>query len=75
MINTKREIDPFEIRRDFPIFERRIQGKPLAYLDNAATAQRPRQVISAVRRCGDLPKCCRGRTTLTRIIHHEIHES
>lgn len=49
MADTNREINPGKIRGDFPIFRRRIQGRPLAYLDNAATAQRPRQVISAVR--------------------------
>jgi cysteine desulfurase/selenocysteine lyase len=38
-------IDPYEIRKDFPIFERRIHGKPLVYLDNAATTQKPRRVI------------------------------
>jgi cysteine desulfurase/selenocysteine lyase len=43
------ELDPEEIRRDFPILQRKIQGKPLAYLDNAATTQKPRQVISAVK--------------------------
>lgn len=41
--------NPYEIRKDFPIFERRIGGKPIIYLDNAATSQRPRQVIEAVR--------------------------
>ncbi len=49
MSDANREIDPGEIRGDFPVLQRRIQGRPLAYLDNAATAQRPRQVISAVR--------------------------
>jgi len=43
-------LDPQEIRRDFPIFARLIHGKPLVYLDNAATTQRPRQVIEAVKR-------------------------
>ncbi len=38
-------IDPYEIRKDFPIFERRVHGKPLIYLDNAATTQKPRRVI------------------------------
>jgi cysteine desulfurase/selenocysteine lyase len=42
-------LDPLVIRRDFPIFERLIHGKPLIYLDNAATTQKPRQVIEAVR--------------------------
>ena len=37
-----------EIRRDFPILERKIRGRPLVYLDNAATSQKPRQVIDAL---------------------------
>ena len=36
------------IRRDFPILERKINGKPLIYFDNAATTQKPRQVIEAI---------------------------
>jgi cysteine desulfurase/selenocysteine lyase len=43
-------LDPLEIRRDFPIFQRLVHGKPLIYLDNAATTQKPRQVIEAVQR-------------------------
>lgn len=42
MLKTK------EIRKDFPILERKIKGKPLVYLDNAATTQKPRQVIKAI---------------------------
>jgi cysteine desulfurase/selenocysteine lyase len=38
------------IRKDFPIFERQINGKPIIYLDNAATSQRPRKVIDAIDR-------------------------
>ncbi len=38
------------IRRDFPILGSLVNGKPLVYLDNAATAQRPAAVIEAVRR-------------------------
>jgi cysteine desulfurase/selenocysteine lyase len=38
------------VRGDFPILARRIHGKPLVYLDNAASAQKPRAVIDAVRR-------------------------
>ncbi|MFC7048043.1 cysteine desulfurase [Emcibacter nanhaiensis] len=34
-----------EIRRDFPIFEQQIHGKPLTFLDSGASAQKPRQVI------------------------------
>lgn len=36
------------IRRDFPILERKINGKPLIYFDNAATTQKPRQVIDVI---------------------------
>lgn len=36
------------IRADFPILARRVHGKPLVYLDNAASAQKPRQVIDAM---------------------------
>ena len=38
------------IRAQFPILSRPVRGKPLAYLDNAATTQKPRAVIDAVRR-------------------------
>lgn len=37
------------IRRDFPILSREIYGKPLVYLDNGASAQKPRAVIDAVK--------------------------
>jgi cysteine desulfurase / selenocysteine lyase len=42
--------DVAAIRRDFPILAQNINGKPLVYLDNAASSQRPRQVIEAVSR-------------------------
>ncbi len=38
-----------DIRKDFPIFKRKIGGKPLIYLDNAATTQKPRHVLEAER--------------------------
>jgi len=38
-------LDVERIRRDFPILARRVHGKPLVYLDNAATTQKPQQVI------------------------------
>lgn len=37
-----------EIRKDFPILTREVYGKPLVYLDNAATTQKPRWVIDAI---------------------------
>lgn len=42
--------DVFRVRRDFPILQRRVRGKPLVYLDNAATAQKPQAVIESISR-------------------------
>lgn len=43
-------LDVERVRRDFPILGERVNGKPLVYLDNAATSQKPRQVIEAISR-------------------------
>ncbi|MGL5361504.1 MAG: cysteine desulfurase [Bosea sp. (in: a-proteobacteria)] len=43
-----RPYDINAIRADFPILSREVYGKPLVYLDNAASAQKPRQVIAAM---------------------------
>ena len=43
--------DVYRIRNDFPILRRTVHGKPLAYLDNAATTQKPRAVIETLTRC------------------------
>ncbi len=40
--------DVARIREDFPILKRQVNGKPLVYLDNAATSQTPQQVIDAI---------------------------
>ena len=40
--------DAQKVRADFPILSREVNGKPLIYLDNAATTQKPRQVIQAI---------------------------
>ena len=37
-----------EIRKDFPILQREVNGKPLVYLDNAATSQKPQVVIDSI---------------------------
>lgn len=45
---------PYEVervRRDFPILARTVYGKPLVFLDSAASAQKPRAVIDAIRTC------------------------
>jgi cysteine desulfurase/selenocysteine lyase len=41
--------DPVAARADFPILSKQIYGKPLVYLDNGASAQKPRQVLDAMR--------------------------
>jgi cysteine desulfurase / selenocysteine lyase len=43
-----RPIDVAAIRREFPILARQVNGKPLVYLDNAASAQKPDAVIDAI---------------------------
>jgi cysteine desulfurase/selenocysteine lyase len=40
--------DVKRIREDFPILKQKVHGKPLVYLDNAATSQKPAQVIEAI---------------------------
>ena len=42
--------DVEKVRADFPILAREVHGKPLVYLDSAASAQKPRQVIEAISR-------------------------
>lgn len=46
--NRKDMYNVNEIRNDFPILKRKVYGKPLIYLDNAATTQKPRSVVEAM---------------------------
>ena len=46
--NLIHTFDVEDVRADFPILNRKINGKDLVYLDNAATTQKPRQVINAL---------------------------
>lgn len=46
-LNSKK-LDPIKLRKDFPILERKIGDKPLIYFDNAASSQKPTQVIDAI---------------------------
>ena len=48
-LRTPPKLDASRLRADFPIFEQEFHGKPLAYLDSAATSQKPRQVLDALR--------------------------
>lgn len=52
------------IRKDFPILEETIYGKPLVYLDNGATTQKPRRVVEKIEQ---------GYYTLNANIHRGVH--
>ncbi|HVU87497.1 MAG TPA: cysteine desulfurase [Pirellulales bacterium] len=47
---SSRPFDVAAIRKDFPILQQRVHGKPIAWFDNAATTQKPQEVIDAVSR-------------------------
>jgi len=46
--NSSRAFDVERVREDFPILRQEVYGRPLGYLDSAASAQKPRQVIEAM---------------------------
>jgi cysteine desulfurase/selenocysteine lyase len=58
-------IDVMAVRRDFPILSQRVNGRPLVYLDNAASTQKPRAVIEALRHYYELDNAN---------IHRGVHE-
>lgn len=47
-LNSNTPFDVEKVRKDFPILSRTVNGKPLIYLDNAATSQTPQQVIDVI---------------------------
>jgi cysteine desulfurase/selenocysteine lyase len=47
-VTAEARLDARRLRADFPIFEQETHGKPLAYLDSAASSQKPRQVLDAM---------------------------
>ena len=49
-VSRNMQLDISKMRSDFPILSKKINGKPLVYFDNAATTQRPVQVIQAIDR-------------------------
>ncbi len=49
-VGRKLPLDVEKIRRDFPALHQQVHGKPLVYLDNAATSQKPRAVIDRIAR-------------------------
>ena len=48
LARVPRPLDVEAIRRDFPVLAREVHGRPLCYLDNAASSQRPRSVVEAI---------------------------
>jgi cysteine desulfurase / selenocysteine lyase len=48
-VTAAKKLDARKLRADFPIFEQKVRGKPLAYLDSAVSAHKPRQVLDKVR--------------------------
>src|SRR3954449_10123751 len=57
--------DVERVREDFPVLKQTVHGKPLVYLDSAATAQKPQVVIEAIRRFHEVD--CAN-------IHRGVHE-
>src|SRR6476620_995841 len=62
---VKAGFDVEKVREDFPVLKQNIHGKPLVYLDSAATAQKPFAVIDAIRRFHEVD--CAN-------IHRGVHE-
>src|SRR5919198_1814264 len=48
-VTAKPKLDARKVRADFPIFEQTFHGKPLSFLDSAASSQKPRQMLDAMR--------------------------
>ena len=48
--SSSQSFDVERVRQDFPILKERVHGKPLVYLDNGATSQKPQVVIDALNR-------------------------
>src|SRR6266581_4463393 len=65
LISAIPAFDVEKVREDFPVLKQRIHGKPLVYLDNAATSQKPQSVIDAIRKFYEVD--CAN-------IHRGVHE-
>ena len=48
-VTTQPKLDAHRLRADFPVFDELVNGKPVAFLDSAASTQKPRQVLDTMR--------------------------
>ena len=62
-------------RSDFPILQETVHGRPLVYLDNAATSQKPQAVIDAIAEASDSSPHCPDTLTADRERSHSISEN
>jgi cysteine desulfurase / selenocysteine lyase len=62
---AREDYDVARIRGDFPILRRLVRGRPLVYLDNAATTQKPQAVLDAL---------AKYYTTMNANVHRGVHE-
>ena len=70
-------IDSDKVRADFPIFEKRINGKPIVYFDNACQSLRPKQVVDKMTEYYLEYPACGGRSghSLGRKVDEEVKKS
>ena len=64
-IETETPLDAEALRADFPVLNEQVNGKPLVYLDNAASTQKPRMVIERLKRYYE---------TENANVHRGVHE-
>ena len=48
-VTTQTKLDAHRLRADFAVFDELVNGRPVAFLDSAASSQKPRQVLDAMR--------------------------
>ena len=65
LVSTATDFEVEKIREDFPVLKQKVHGKPLVYLDSAATAQKPYAVIQSIRKFYEVD--CAN-------IHRGVHE-
>ena len=65
MTDTSKKFNVAKVREDFPILKQHVHGKPLVYLDNAATSQKPQVVLDSL---------VHYYTTLNANVHRGVHD-